>query len=231
MKVKLEKFEGPLDLLLQLIESEELDITEVSIAQVAEQYIEHLNKMDDFSADEVADFLFIASRLLYIKSRILLPDLDMNDEDSFDLEQQLKMYKKYSDASMVVAKILSHHKNSFSRLEDRSKTKIKFAPSKNLTPKLLATVFSHVIDNINFRVKLPRKSLEKLISIKEKIAYIKEIISSDNKFGFGRLLSPNSGRQELIVTFLGLLELVKQRAIVVKQNNLFTDIEIEKYKL
>ena len=105
MKIKIENFEGPLDLLLQLIEREELDITTVSLLDVADQYINYLSKIEDKKPEMLADFLLIAAKLLYIKSRALLPELETDsDEDSMDLARQLKMYKKFVEASKILSK-------------------------------------------------------------------------------------------------------------------------------
>ena len=93
MEIKIENFEGPLDLLLQLIEQEELDITQVSLSAVAEQFISYLETIEKKEPEMLADFLLIAAKLLYIKSRALLPELEMElEEDSIDLARQLKMY-------------------------------------------------------------------------------------------------------------------------------------------
>ena len=102
-KVKLEKFEGPLDLLLQLIESADLDITEISLSQVADQFMRYLIEVENKNPDELADFLVAASRLLLIKSRILLPNLHIEDEgEAMELEIQLKIYKEYYEANLAI---------------------------------------------------------------------------------------------------------------------------------
>src|SRR3989344_5157057 len=100
---RLEQFEGPLDLLLQLIEQQELDITTVSLAKVTDQYLQYLEELERIVPEEVADFLLVASKLIYLKSKYLLPDLAVADEqDSGDLERQLKMYRQFYEASKVM---------------------------------------------------------------------------------------------------------------------------------
>ena len=118
MKIRISNFEGPLDLLLQLIEKEELDITEVSLLQVTEQYLDYLEKVEDKKPDELADFLLIAAKLLYIKSRVLLPELEMDEEENAtDLAVQLKMYKKYVAARKIIQRRFENDNFPFSRPE------------------------------------------------------------------------------------------------------------------
>jgi len=106
-KIKIEDFEGPLDLLLQLIEKQKMDINQISLAKVTEQYIHFIESSDGISPGELADFLVIAAKLLLIKSRSLLPYLESEDEDSgFELEKQLKMYKLFAEAAERVRSIL-----------------------------------------------------------------------------------------------------------------------------
>ena len=97
--IKIQKFEGPLDLLLQLIEQEELDITEISLAHITEQYLEYLATIEELYPDELADFLVVATKLLLIKSHMLLPELTLEDEDEESLTRQLQLYKKYVEAA------------------------------------------------------------------------------------------------------------------------------------
>ena len=93
MRIRVENFEGPLDLLLQLIEQDELDITKVSLLEVTEQYINYLEEVEDKEPEMLADFLLIAAKLLYIKSKVLLPEIELENEDEIDLVEQLKCIK------------------------------------------------------------------------------------------------------------------------------------------
>src|SRR3989339_2092263 len=117
-KFSLEQFEGPLDLLLQLIEKQKLQITEISLAKVTDQYLNYLDQNKDIPKTEVADFLLIASKLIYLKSKYLLPDFSLADEeDSASLEKQLRIYRQYYEASKLVDKQFSDlSKVSYARL-------------------------------------------------------------------------------------------------------------------
>src|SRR3990167_7246611 len=114
MKIKLEQFEGPLDLLLTLIEEQKIDITQVSLSQVTEQFLQYVSTARGMHPEELADFLVVAAKLLFIKSKTLLPSLHIEEEDG-DLEKQLKMYKLYYDASQRIQAMLAQRRYSFSR--------------------------------------------------------------------------------------------------------------------
>lgn len=230
-KIKLEKFEGPLDLLLRLIEEEELDITEVSLAQVTEQYIAYLNSVPDIRPDELADFLVVAAKLLYIKSKILLPQLEIEDEEEGDLEKQLKIYRVFHLAAKSIQKMIGRKRFSYIR-EVRGARVIDpiFTPPKGLTTKTIKEIFIEVLKKIEPIVNLPQEVMEKTVSIQEKISQIQEAIQRGISLNFYALLKSAESKTEIIVTFLALLELVKQQVIVVAQQEAFSDIEIHNYQ-
>ena len=227
-KIKLEKFEGPLDLLLQLIESADLDITEVSIAQVTDQFIRYLTTVESKNPEELADFLVVASRLLLIKSRVLLPSLHLDEDgEALELENQLKIYKEYFEASKDIEKILSQKKVLFSREKIPLDVEVIFNPPETLNSDKLKKVFLEIIKDIEPIIRLPKKAILKAVSIREKIETIKNRIMQ-GMVSFDELISGAKNRTDVIVTFLGLLELVKQKTAVVKQDKMFDNIVVEK---
>lgn len=229
-KVQLEEWQGPLDLLLQLIEQQEMDITEVSLSEVAEQFIEYMN-FKSVKAEEIADFLVVAAKLLYIKSKALLPDLELEEDDEIDLEKQLKMYKEYIAASKQIQKILNKKKISFSK--DKYPEGILtqgFFPPKSLTIKKLAGVYLQVLNRIKPIIVLPKKIIAKTIKLSERIQYIKDLIMKEACTSFNKLICDSKTRTEKIVSFLAILELTKQKIILVNQNKLFEDITLKKLK-
>jgi len=184
-KVKLEKFEGPLDLLLQLIESADLDITEISLSQVADQFMRYLIEVENKNPDELADFLVAASRLLLIKSRILLPNLHIEDEgEAMELEIQLKIYKEYYKATKKIENILAEKKILFARDKILFDKDIIFNPPENLGIEKIKKIFLEVLKEIEPIIQLPKKSILKAISIKEKIEQIKKKILSNINLSF-----------------------------------------------
>ncbi|MBU0612509.1 segregation/condensation protein A [Patescibacteria group bacterium] len=227
-KIELEQFQGPLPLLLQLIEKEELDITEVSLANIAEQYLAYIERAQDLPTGDLADFLVVAAKLLLIKSKLLLPTLQFDDEETEDLEKQLKIYRIYYDASKHIHKMIGKKKFSYFRESSRVRTlEPIFSPPESITTKDLRNYFREVLDRIEPVVKLPQEMIKKTVSIQEKISEIKNAISTEARLNFKTLLTQSKNKTEVIVTFLALLELVKQRSVHVIQESVFEEIYIE----
>jgi segregation and condensation protein A len=231
MQIRINNFEGPLDLLLQLIEKNELDITEVSLLQVAEQYLAHLDKIEDKKPDELADFLLIATKLLYIKSKVLLPGLEIEEEeDSIDLAKQLRMYKKYVEASKIIEHKFRKNIFAFSRPENKLEVKVIFEPPKSLTAHKLKGILEDILKQLELMTRLPKKSLEKVVSIKEKIRHIQALLAKQDLISFHDLARHFKNKTDIIVSFLGILELNKQREVLLEQEKAFGDIIIRANK-
>lgn len=229
MKIKIENFEGPLDLLLQLVEKDELDITQVSLLAVSEQYISYLDAVEKKEPEMLADFLLIAAKLLYIKSKVLLPELELDtEEDSFDLANQLRMYKKYVEASKNIEDLFYRKEYAYSRPDNVKLASIEFVPAPSLDKAKLNKVMAGIIKGLDEIARLPKKSLARVISIKEKIKQIQKLLSEKDDFSFSELTAKVKNRTEAIVSFLGLLELAKQREIILKQDLAFGEIYIKK---
>lgn len=244
MDFKIEKFEGPLDLLLQLIEQEELDITEVNIAHVADQFLQYLKVVEVKNPDEIADFLIVAAKLIFIKSKSILPGLeDEFEEEGETLEQQLKMYREFVEASRAIDGILRKKNFSFGRpclpagmqkitacLSGRQAQEGVFFPPKFLTAEKMAKIFNDIISFVKPALKLPEQAIKKVISIQEKINHIQKIIREKGNVIFSKVLKDAKDKTEKIVSFLALLELVKQKYVSVGQDKIFDDIEVGKIK-
>ncbi|OIO52420.1 hypothetical protein COY93_03105 [Candidatus Uhrbacteria bacterium CG_4_10_14_0_8_um_filter_58_22] len=225
--VRLDQYEGPLDLLLQLIEAEKLDISEISLAQVTDDYLKMVEENPDLPPEELADFLVVASRLLLIKSRLLLPYLQAADDGDgeLDLEDQLRIYKAYLDASKVIEQLVG--KRRFMYVHDKlPQTEIGFFPPKKLKPGQMRELFAAVSKRLEPIVKVQRQTLERIVSIHDKIRQIKEFIAHTKRTSFRSLILSSTSRLEVIVSFLALLEMVKQRAVSVTQSERFDDISI-----
>ena len=225
---KSEKFGGPLQLLLELIEQEKLEITEISLSQVADQFIEHIKKNERINPAELADFLVVAAKLLYLKSKVLLPSLfDETEEDpAEELKKQLAVYKRYLEASRDVNKLFTSSRIAFARAKLPVSLSESFYPPPSLETGNLREVFLAVIRKIEPIIRLPKEGLKKVISIREKIEHIREIIMTKIRSGFRELTRAAKSKTEVLVTFLALLELVKQQTIIVEQSSRYGDIEI-----
>lgn len=225
-EVKTEKFAGPLGLLLQLIEEQELDINQVSLAEVTEQYLSYLEQIEQRQPEDLADFLVIASKLIYIKSKNLIPTLEV-EEDAEDLEFQLKIYKEYLEASKTIQKILSKKKFTYTREKSIILEPI-FSPPPSLKIEKIYNAFAAVLGRIEPIIELPKRAIRRVMSIKEKINQLRSRILKEATLSFQEFTKGAKGKTEVIVSFLAVLELVKQKLVDVRQPEMFQDITIEK---
>lgn len=230
IKVKLDQFEGPLDLLLGLIEQQQLDITAVSLATVTEQFLIYVRGLEQKNPMLLGDFLLIAAKLLVIKSKALLPDLtfDAEEEDAaFDLTQRLLVYKKFKEAAKFLKRLDSKRRQSWVR-EAEISDQTAFLPDPSITADRLALNLKKVADELREIIKLPKQIMTEVVSISEKIAHIQKLISDKVQTSLSELIKESKNKTEVIVTFLALLELIKQRVLTVEQNEMFSDIVIRK---
>lgn len=228
---KIDKFEGPLGLLVELIEKEELDITEVCLAKIADQYIEYIREHSKkIEPEETADFLVVAAKLLLVKSRALLPFLSTEGEEEIkEFEDQLRMYKEFLEATEKIEVIIGKKRFSFAREFNRAAVLAYanvFSPPKKLTAKDLGALFNEIIKNIKPIEKLEEKNLERTVSLEDKILAIERALLEKIKFSFDHILLSAQNKTEVIVSFLALLELIKQRSVAVAQGEIFGEIEI-----
>ncbi len=231
LAIKLEQFSGPLDLLLKLIEKEELDITEISLAKITDQYIDYIQNSSRIKPAEMADFLVLAARLLLIKSRALFPYLMLGDENEEepDLEKQLKIYQEFAQAAEKISRLIAQKRFMFPRVFSRTSfasLEKKFFPPAGLNARQLQQTMQEIIARCQPAPDLAEQIIDSRVSLEDKISQIQAEIKKRLSFSFSRLLSQAQDRVEIIVSFLALLELIKQRAIVVEQTNLFGEITI-----
>ncbi|PIU79542.1 MAG: hypothetical protein COZ28_02710 [Candidatus Moranbacteria bacterium CG_4_10_14_3_um_filter_44_15] len=229
--VKLEKFEGPLDLLLELIEERRLDIAEMSIAKVANDYLEFMRSEENISLENLAEFVNIASKIILIKSRSILPTLEVAPEEEKeikDLEEQLKLYKQFKEAADKISFLLKNRNRLFSR-DYLLGVSAVFSPPKNVSAFDLKKTFRKIIDQIVLPEKLPKETVRDIITLEEKINELQKTLQERVEVGFSQLKNSAGDRVEVIVSFLALLELVKQRIVSVEQNKLFEEIKIKKF--
>lgn len=231
-QTNLEQFQGPLDLLLQLIEGQKLDISQVSLAQVTDQYLGYLDKMENIATEDLADFLVIATKLLVIKSKLLLPQLADEEEDSAEqLEAQLRMYRDYQEASKQIEQMISEENFSFSREKVAFTLQPTFSPPQSVTATLLQEIFFEVVRRVDYIVNLPQKIMEKVVSLTEMVSGIREKLQTMGKFSFHQLLAGAKSRGDVVVYFMALLELIREGEVAVNQKGVFDEIEVEKVNI
>jgi len=222
-QVSTKKFSGPLDLLLNLIEKEELPISEVALAQVTGDYLKFINK-NDVPADELADFLTVAARLLLIKSNSILPAPEQEVVDQSNLAAQLRLYRAFVEVAGKLENMYASGAVLFVRPYVPLPVESGFRPPENITTNILAEAFRGLIKRLEPFFALRQASLERVASVEERIRDIHQAIMKRAKFVFSDVLGAASSRAEVVVSFLALLELVKQRIIKVQQTKAFEEI-------
>lgn len=226
-------YQGPLDLLLQLIESAELDITKLALAQVTDQYLEHLKQLQEKTADEVSAFLVIAAKLLQIKSEALLPrppQREPGEEDPGEqLARQLREYKTIKKAAEFLQELELRDQHTYHRLAPPTPVKVE-VDLGDITIWDLKTTLEALLreqrltENLDTVVRAPK------VTIRQKIKHILHTLKHRHMTTFKELLGSKRSRVDVVVTFLAMLELIKQHIINAKQDQLFGDIEIEAAK-
>ncbi len=231
--VKLHQFEGPLDLLLSLIQEQKLNITELAISEVTEQFLAYVKQLENIDATALADYLSIAAKLLVIKSKAILPTLEIETEDAEetaeDLAARLILYQQFKEAAKYFKKRDGLERQSFIRTLVFSE-RISFLPDPELRPEDLQTAANGIVQILKELDNLPKAKVREAISIGDKIKELQGLLSEKIETSLNDLLKTAKSKPEVIITFLALLELTKQRVLSVEQENLFTDITIKKYQ-
>ena len=223
-------YEGPLDLLLQLIERAELDITKLSLAQVTDQYLDYIHSITDLVADDVSAFLVIAAKLLQIKSEALLPrpqQREPGEEDPGEaLARQLIIYKRFRDIAGIL----------YQREEAGLRTYLRVAPPPKLESSFdltgisiedIAAAAQEIFTDLSRADALKAVVPPSRITIREKISLITDSLRHKKNVSFRSLINHENSRLEIVVTFLAMLELIKRHLVRVSQEGLFGDISLE----
>jgi segregation and condensation protein A len=222
-------YEGPLDLLLQLIERAELDITRLSLAQVTDQYLQHIRNLSEKLAEEVSAFLVIAARLIQIKSEALLPRppvRELGEEDPGEaLARQLIVYKRYRQVADLLADRETARRRTYLRLAPPPKVEGSVDLSGITLDDLIAAARTILIQPPG--VPLNNVVGPQRVTIREKITQITRLLRQNKHASFRSLLNSTHNRLEIVVTFLALLELIKRHLIEVSQEGIFGDISID----
>ena len=236
-KVNLEIFEGPLDLLLYLIRREELEIYDIPIGRITEQYMQYLDLMRQLNLDVAGEFIVMAATLMVIKSRMMLPvDRRQTEEGTdeewvdprLDLVRQLIEYKKFKDAAGRLAEYEALTQESFDYGGGRPKFEKTAADAADALASIdmfdLLTAFQEVLARLN---EVPQEELKGIRwSVPDKMDMILERSRAEGQISFSTLFTARSPRGEVIVTFLALLELLRQHRVIVYQNDAFHEITV-----
>ena len=233
LKTKVAQFEGPLDLLLSLIEQRQLDITTIALAEVTEQFLQYLKQLQTIDPTSLADYLSIAAKLLVIKSKAILPTLELEEEEEdagFDLEAKLLLYKQFKEVAKFLKTLDNKRKQGFLRTVTFEQ-KVSFYPDPNVSAKELHNSILTVLNSLKELDALPKAKLKEAISIQEKIDHLRNSLGEKIETKLSDLLKTAKNKDEIIITFLALLELIKQKIFVADQETLFAEVIIKKYNV
>ncbi len=230
--IKTSVFEGPLGVLLNLIEKRKLFINDISLAQVTEDYLNHLNTVGQKHPDRVSSFLVVASTLILIKSKSLLPNLALTDEEESDikkLEERLRLYKIFIEISSSVKKDFG--KRIIFAAEERRNDTVVFLPDAQITKESMMALAREVLGRVPTEVFLPEVEVKKVVSLEEMITRLTERIQDSIQFSFKDFAGGAKTREEkvhVIVSFLAMLELVRNGILNAVQHADDDEIIIEK---
>lgn len=233
-KVQLEVFEGPLDLLLYLVKKEEVDIYEVNLTKIAAQFIEYIELMRELDLEVAGEFLVMASTLMYIKSRELLPadqqtpveEEDEGEDPKWELIRQLVEYKKFKDAAAKLQERETLQEDIFPRLPGKPEFTSDTPAAK---PEVSLFDLLNAVSAILKRFNQPdeaRDVFEDKWTVSEKIEHLILVVKARLKLRFSELFADSTSRSEVVATFLALLELIRLKQLLVTQPEPFSEIEI-----
>lgn len=229
-QITLDKFSGPLEMLLNLVEEQKLSVNEISLAKVAEQYIAYLKSLEEMPKEELAAFLVIASTLMLIKSRSLLPNLKLSEEEEMDikeLERRLKTYQFFKNLSQHIRSLNRSGRHLFGR-EAYAGMSAVFFPPEGVTLNVLKKVLGEILLTIPAKETLPEEAILKVVSLEEKMAELKERLEKFMAFTFSAIGGEKPDKADVIVNFLAMLELIKQGFVIFEQKKLFGTIGFKK---
>ena len=233
LELKLTNFNGPLDLLLALVKENKIEIKDIFVSQVTEQFLQYMDQLADLDVDQASEYMAMSATLLEIKSRALLPilpELD-NGEESPEkmLIRQLEEYKLFKE---IVTELKEHENvDRFYREPDKNVGKEVTVVKENLSVEGFVQAFGKFLMRMqvkNAAENVSRAIVRESFSVSKKISYIREILLVEDKFTLSQLFEPDASKNEIVTTFLAVLELLKLQIIKVSQSELFEEITIEK---
>lgn len=228
-KFKLDQFEGPLDLLLHLIKLTKIDIRDIFLSDITEQYLQMMKNIDDVDVEKASEFINMSATLLEIKSRHLLP-VEAPETEEEDPEQrlirQIEEYKIFKEQGEVLSKI--EDVSRFYKAPDNSVGEFKYELPDKLSSDALIQAFYSLMQKMTIKAEVvqEKKIVKDRFTVAQKISQIKDMLLTKKEFKFNDMFEENYSKSEVINTFLALLELLKRQYITVKQNGLFDEIDI-----
>ena len=224
--IKTDSYEGPFELLLDLIEARKLLVNDLALANITEDFIQHVRAQEAFPVEETANFIQIAATLLLIKSKSLIPDLTLSEEENADVEdlkRRLAAYEKVREAARELARIFG--RKVMVPAGERP-PEVVFAPARDLSAAALAEAMARVLAAREAVEELPEARVKPLVTIEEMMDRLAKRVQSAMTLSFKDFAGTQKEKVEVIVSFLALLELVKQGAVAAEQFGTYGDIRI-----
>lgn len=236
-KVKIENFEGPLDLLCHLIDKNKMNIYEINLSQITDQYIEYINEMEKMNLEVTSEFLIMASTLLYLKSKNLLPK-QVDDEQELTEEELLNRiieYKKYKEITNKLKEMYKNSSNNVFKLPENIELP-KQKLEKEYKYEIITSMYAEIIEKSSTRLNQNAKNIEKIAitetyTVTEKVKAMFKALLHNKSFIFNNLFpKKNCSNKEIVTAFTGLLELSRRNKVLTSQEQLFGDITVERKK-
>lgn len=235
LELKLSNFDGPLDLLLSLVKENKIEIKDIFVSQVTEQFLEYMNQVSELDVELASEYMAMAATLLEIKSRALLPPVVKDDEPEEEtpetvLIRQLEEYKLFKE---IVTELKEQENvDRFYRDPDKNVGKEVSVIKENLSLDGFIAAFNKFLAKLQVKSQqsttVSRTMARESFSVPQKINFIREVLKTVNEFKFTELFEPGASRNEYVTTFIAVLELTKLQIITIRQSDIFEDIVIVK---
>ena len=235
--IKINNFEGPLDLLCHLIDKNKMDIYEINISEITDQYIEYINEMEEMNLDVTSEFLVMSSTLLYLKSKHLLPK-EQDDEEEITEEELIRRiieYKKYKEITEKLKNNFLEYSKRFYKLPEEIKLP-KQKIQKDYDNKIIPKIYNNLLQRNKEKINENASNIEKIAitetySVGDTVKTMYRELIKYKKFTFNKLFSiKNHNTKEVVTAFSGLLEMSRRSKVKTDQEELFGNIEVEKNK-
>lgn len=235
--IKIENFEGPIDLLLHLIDKNKMNICDVKLSEITDQYIEYIKKMEEMNLEITSEFLVMASTLIYIKSKSILPK-NVEEEEEISAEELLHRiieYKKYKEITKKLKQMYEESGVRYYKAPENIKLPKQELKENQYNEENIVSVYKQLLERNTQKVNENAKNIEKIAitdtyTVASKVKeMLKELIKKP-KFVFNALFSLNKcEKEEVITAFSGLLELSRRNKVVTSQDEIFGDISVQKH--
>lgn len=233
--IKIDNFEGPLDLLCHLIDKNKMNIYDINLSEITDQYINYLKEQEKLNLEIASEFIIMASTLLYLKSKNLLPKQEEEEEEITEEEliRRIIEYKKFKEISKVLKEQYKNNSNRYFKLQEEIKLP-KQKIEKNYESMLIPEMYKKVVERNEEKVNQNAKNIEKIAitdnyTVASKVKEMFKALIKNKKFTFNKMFSlKKHNKQEVVTAFSGLLELSRRSKVLTKQEKLFGDIEVEK---